>query len=48
MKQTIRCAVVGYGPSFNFGKAHATWLSAAPGLELAAGVGTVGHSGPAG
>ena len=34
-KQTIRCAVAGYGPSFNFGKAHATWLSGA-GLELAA------------
>jgi predicted dehydrogenase len=36
MTRTIRCAVVGYGPSFNFGKAHATWLSAAKGLELAA------------
>ena len=36
MKQAIRCAVVGYGPSFNFGKAHATWLQAAEGLELAA------------
>jgi predicted dehydrogenase len=36
VKRTIRCAVIGYGPSFNFGKAHATWLQAAEGLELAA------------
>src|SRR3954452_24271316 len=36
MKRTIRCAVAGYGPSFNFGKAHASWLTAAKGLELAA------------
>ena len=36
MKHTVNCAVVGYGPSFNFGKAHATWLQAAEGLRLVA------------
>ena len=36
MKRSIRCAVAGYGASFNFGKAHATWLNATAGLELAA------------
>jgi len=36
MAKTIRCAVVGYGATFNFGKAHATWISHAEGLELAA------------
>ena len=36
MARTIRCAVVGYGPSFNFGKAHATWIQNAEGLELCA------------
>jgi scyllo-inositol 2-dehydrogenase (NADP+) len=36
MAHVVRCAVVGYGASFNFGKAHATWISNAEGLELAA------------
>ncbi|MHB0858361.1 MAG: Gfo/Idh/MocA family protein [Anaerolineae bacterium] len=34
--RTIRCAIVGYGATFNFGKAHARWLQGAPGLELVA------------
>jgi len=30
----IRCAVVGYGPSFNMGKAHCNYILNTPGLEL--------------
>jgi len=32
----IRCGIVGYGPVFNFGYAHARWISAVPELELVA------------
>jgi len=31
---TISCAVVGYGPAFNMGKAHASWMQKTKGLEL--------------
>ncbi len=30
----IKCAVVGYGPSFNMGKAHCNYIRETPGLEL--------------
>jgi len=33
---TIRCSVLGYGPAFNMGKAHANLMVNTPGLELAA------------
>jgi predicted dehydrogenase len=32
----IRCGIVGYGPVFEFGRAHGGWISAVPELELAA------------
>jgi predicted dehydrogenase len=32
----VRCALVGYGPTFNFGWMHATWMRAVPELELVA------------
>jgi predicted dehydrogenase len=35
-KNTIRCAVVGYGPAFNMGKSHCDQIKATKGLELAA------------
>ena len=35
-KNTIRCAVLGYGPAFNMGKAHCDQIKATNGLELAA------------
>ncbi len=31
---TISCAVIGYGPAFNMGKAHAGWMKKTRGLEL--------------
>ncbi len=34
--KTIRCGIVGYGPVFNFGRAHAGWIGATSGLELVA------------
>jgi len=33
---TISCAVVGYGPAFNMGKAHASWMQKTKGLDLTA------------
>ena len=33
---SIRCAVVGYGPTFNWGHMHARWIEAVPGLSLTA------------
>jgi len=36
VKGHVRCAVVGYGPAFNMGKAHCEWIKATEGLELAA------------
>ncbi len=30
----ITCAVVGYGPAFNMGKGHCSWISETDGLEL--------------
>jgi predicted dehydrogenase len=35
-KKKVRCAVVGYGPAFNMGKAHCNQIMATKGLELAA------------
>jgi len=32
----VRCAVVGYGPAFNMGKAHCEWISKTKGLNLVA------------
>ena len=32
----VRCAVIGYGKNFNFGRMHGRWIGAAEGLELAA------------
>ena len=36
MEAPIRCAIVGYGPVFDFGRAHAQWIGGVPDLELAA------------
>lgn len=36
MKRQIRSAIVGYGPVFNFGKAHGTWMTAVPEIKLVA------------
>jgi len=35
-KKTVRCAVIGYGPAFNMGKAHVDWISQTEGLEAVA------------
>ena len=35
-RDTIRCAIVGYGPTFNFGWMHAQWIGGVPDLELVA------------
>lgn len=35
-QRKIRCALVGYGPTFNFGWIHGRWIQAVEGLELAA------------
>jgi predicted dehydrogenase len=32
----VRCAIVGYGPTFNFGWDHARWIEAVPDLKLLA------------
>ena len=32
----VRCAIVGYGPTFNFGWVHAQWIQAVPELALVA------------
>lgn len=34
--RTIRCAVIGYGPAFNMGRAHGNWIQQTEGLELVA------------
>ena len=34
MPDTIRCAVIGYGPMHNFGWAHCAWIDHTPELEL--------------
>ncbi len=34
--KVIKCAVVGYGPAFNMGKAHCEWIKATEGLSLVA------------
>ncbi len=34
MPDTIRCAVIGYGPMHNFGWAHCAWINHTPELEL--------------
>ncbi len=36
MNERIRCAVVGYGATFNFGWMHARWIQAVPDLKLVA------------
>lgn len=35
-KRNLRCAVVGYGPAFNMGKAHCGWIRETEGLDLVA------------
>ncbi len=35
-KNKIKCAVIGYGPAFNMGKAHCNQIKATEGLELVA------------
>ena len=32
----IRCAVVGYGPVFNWGRMHTRWMKAVPEMEVIA------------
>ncbi len=32
----IRCAVIGYGGSFNMGRLHGSWMNQTPGLQLVA------------
>ena len=32
----IRCAVVGYGPAFNWGQMHARWMQAVPAMDVVA------------
>ncbi len=34
--KTVRCAVIGYGPAFNMGKAHCEWMKETEGLEIVA------------
>lgn len=34
--ERIRCAIVGYGPVFNWGHMHGRWLQAVPAMELVA------------
>lgn len=34
--KTIGCAVIGYGPAFNMGKAHCGWIEETRGLEIVA------------
>ncbi len=36
MNAPVRCAVVGYGPAFNWGWMHARWIQAVPDLQLVA------------
>lgn len=36
MKKQINCAIVGYGASFNMGRAHANWVNQTPGLKTIA------------
>ena len=32
----VRCAIVGYGPAFNWGWMHTRWLQAVPELQVVA------------
>ena len=34
--QAVRCAIVGYGRNWNFGRMHGRWIGACPGLHLVA------------
>jgi predicted dehydrogenase len=34
--RTIRCGLLGYGPAFNMGKGHASWINDTPGLQTVA------------
>jgi predicted dehydrogenase len=36
MHAPVRCAILGYGPVFDFGRAHGQWISGVPELKLAA------------
>ena len=36
LKAPVKCAVIGYGPAHNFGRAHGRWIAATPGLEWTA------------
>ncbi len=33
---TVRCGLLGYGPAFNMGKGHASWIDATPGMQTVA------------
>jgi len=35
-EQSIKCGIVGYGPSFNMGRNHAEWINATEGMETTA------------
>ena len=34
--KTIRCGLLGYGPSFGMGKGHAEWIASTPGMQTVA------------
>jgi scyllo-inositol 2-dehydrogenase (NADP+) len=34
--KTIRCGLLGYGPTFNMGRGHAGWIDATPGMKTIA------------
>ena len=36
MEPPVRCAVIGYGPMHDFGRAHCAWIDAVPDLRLVA------------
>jgi len=36
LKDEVRWGIVGYGPSFNMGKAHAGWINESPGMRTVA------------
>ncbi len=32
-ERTVRCGLLGYGPAYNMGKNHSTWIDSVPGLK---------------
>ncbi len=34
--KTIKCGLLGFGPSFNMGSGHASWINSTPGMEVIA------------